>query len=130
MGTGNVFSTYDPSSLFAGEPPVRHRPITLASGSNTTGTPLPRGSLLGRVTATDKYIPCVKTASDGSQTPVAILAADTDAGAADVATTAYFEGEFAFEKMNVDASWSLTTLQASVRQTSSDLYIKSIGTLG
>jgi hypothetical protein len=130
MGTGNVYSTYDPTSLFAGEPPVRHRPITLASGSNTTGTPLPRGTQLGRVTATDKYIPCVKTASDGSQAPVAVLAADTDAGAADVATTAYFEGEFAFEKMNVDASWTVTTLQAALRQAGSSIYVRSVGTLG
>lgn len=130
MGTANVFATYDPTSLFAGEYPIRHRPITLASGSNTTGTPLKRGALLGRVTATDKYIPCVKTASDGSQTPAAVLAGDTDAGAADVATAAYFEGEFAGEMMTLDASWTIATLQAALRQVNSPLYVRSVGTLG
>lgn len=130
MGTGNVFSTFDPTALFAGEPPVRHRSITLASGSNVAGTPLKRGALLGHVTATDKYIPSVKTASDGSQVPSAILAADTDAGSADVVTPAYFEGEFAGEKMTLDASWTIATLQATLRIAGSALYVRSVGVLG
>lgn len=130
MGTGNVYSSYDPTALYAGAFPVRHRAITVASGSNVTGTPLPRGTLLGRVTATDKYIPCVKTATDGSQTPAAILAVDSDSSAADVATVAYFEGEFAGEKMNIDASWTIATLQAALRQAGSVLFVRSVGVLG
>ena len=125
-----TYATFDPTSLFAGNGPYRHRPLTLASGSNTTGTPLARGALLGRVTATDKYIPCVATASDGSQTPVAILAADTDAGAADVVTVGYFEGEFAGEKMTIDASWTIATLQTVLRKALSALFVRSVGTLG
>ena len=130
MGTSCVFSTYDPTSLFAGEPPVRQRDITLAAGANVAGTPLPRGTLLGRVTATDSYIKCVETATDGSQAPVAILAADSDASAGAVSTVAYFDGEFAFEIMNVDASWTFLTLAAALRQAASQLFVRTVGVLG
>ncbi|SFT11708.1 head decoration protein [Methylobacterium sp. yr668] len=130
MGTNNVVASYDPTALFAGAFPVRQRVVTLASGANLAGAPLKRGALLGRVTATDKYILSVATASDGSQVPAAILAADTDASAADVKTPAYFEGEFAGEIMQIDASWSIAAVQAALRQANSHLYVRSVGTLG
>lgn len=125
MGTNNVVASYDPTALFAGAFPVRQRVVTLASGAS-----LKRGALLGRVTATDKYILSVATASDGSQVPAAILAADTDASAADVKTPAYFEGEFAGEIMQIDASWSIAAVQAALRQANAHLYVRSVGTLG
>ena len=130
MGTSNVVGSYDPTSLIAGAFPVRHRTLTLASGANASGSPLRRGTLLGRVTASDKYIPCVRTASDGSQTPAAVLAFDADASAADTVAPAYFEGEFAAEMMTIDVSWSLAQLLAALRQASSDLYVRSVGVLG
>lgn len=55
---------------------------------------LKRGALLGRVTATGKYILSLAAAADGSQTPVAILAEDADATSADQSTVAYLTGEF------------------------------------
>ncbi len=130
MGTNNVFATFDPTSLFAGEPPVRHRQITLLSGSNGAGTPLKRGALLGRITASDKYKPSVATANDGSQTPIAVLASDTDSSGGDVNCPAYFEGEFAFEMMTVDASWTAATLQAALRVANAQIYVHQVGTLG
>lgn len=130
MGTSNVVSTYDPTSLFAGAWPVRHRSITVASGANASGSVLARGTLLGRITASDKYVPCVKTANDGSQTPTMVLAADVDASAADAVAPAYDEGEFAVEKLILDASWSITTLQAALRQAGSRLYARAVGVLG
>jgi hypothetical protein len=122
-----VYAAFDPSALFAGDFQHVSRTLTVLTGQNASGTLLPRGTLLGRVTTSDKYIPCVKTASDGSQTPVAILAVDTDTSAADSVAPAYFVGEFAFEKMTVDASWTLTTLQNALRQSSSMLFIRSLG---
>ena len=130
MGTNNVYASYDPTSLFAGAWPVRHRPVTVASGANAAGTVLARGTLLGRVTATDKYIPCVKTAADGSQNPAAVLAADLDASAADAVGPAYDAGEFAAEKLILDASWSIATLQAALRQAASRIYARTVGVLG
>lgn len=130
MGTNNIAASYDPTALFAGAFPVRQRVVTLASGANAAGAPLKRGALLGRVTATDKYILSVATATDGSQVPSAVLAADTDASAADVKTPAYFEGEFAGEIMTIDASWTIATVQAALRQAGSALFVRSVGTLG
>jgi hypothetical protein len=225
MGTSNVFSTFDPTSLFAGEYPVRHLPVTIAqagllargtvlgrrsigtassapkSGGNTgngtfvldASTPElinvqsglytlrctlaganaatfrltnPNGDVLGdyafagagasvtvanqikgvvtdggtdfvvgdgfdiTVAALDKYVVSVATANDGSQIPTAILAAAIDTTAGDLVGPAYFEGEFAAEMLTMDASWSVPTLQATLRQNNSKLFVRSVGTLG
>lgn len=222
MGTSNVFSTFDPTSLFAGEPPVRHRAVTIAGFQNAIGSKLKRGTLLGRssvgdavtsvkasgantgngtiamdgttpvlaaglngtykvrmtaataftvtdptgatvgtgatgtpfsneikftvtvggvafvagdgfdiaINAEDTYLVSVKTATDGSQTPSAILAADTDTSAGAINSPAYFEGEFAGEMMTIDASWTIATVQAALRQSGSALFVRSVGVLG
>lgn len=130
MGTANVVSSYDPTGLIAGAYPVRHRVVTLAAGANAVGAPLKRGTLLGRVTASDKHIISVKTAVDGSQIPVAVLAFDTDASAVDTRMAAYYEAELAGEMMTFDPSWTIPTIQAALRQAGSQLYVRSIGVLG
>ena len=63
--------------------------ITLLSGQNQV-----RGALLGKVTASGKYILSLSAAEDGSEVPVGVLAEDTDASAADVSTPAYVRGDF------------------------------------
>ena len=139
MGTSAVVSSFDFTSLFAGEFPIRHRTLNLAAGQNAaptvvngalTATPLPRGTLLGRITTADTYTVCKTTATDGSQTPAAILASDTDTSGGVVSGSAYFEGEFAGEVMTIDPSWTLATLQTALRQVNSPLYVRSVGTLG
>ena len=56
--------------------------ITLAAPS---GTPTYKiGQVLGIKTADGKFYPCVQGASDGTQTPAAVLAADTAATTAGV----------------------------------------------
>lgn len=44
--------------------------------------------------ASGKYIKSLAAATDGSQTPVAVLAEDADASSGDVTTVAYISGEF------------------------------------
>lgn len=78
-----------PDRLIAGSFPIVTEAITLITGQN-----LSRGALLGKITASGKYTLSLSAAVDGSQTPVAILAKDTDATAADVETVAYLSGEF------------------------------------
>lgn len=53
--------------------------VTIGSGAD-----LAPGTVLGKVTATGKYIRSVRTADDGSETPVAVLRNPADAAAADV----------------------------------------------
>lgn len=130
-----IYATFDATALFAGEKQPVQRPVTVAAGQNAApvngiATPLKRGALLGRVTASDKYILCVKTASDGSQNPVAILSYDLDASTADAVGPAYFDGEFAGEIMTIDPSWTIQTLQTALRQAQSPLYVRSVGVLG
>lgn len=65
------------------------RSIVLAAGQN-----LPRGSLLGKITASGKYLLSTLAATDGSQVPATILCDDTNASSADQVTVAYFAGPF------------------------------------
>ena len=63
---------------------------TIAAGQN-----LQRGAVLGRITASGKYVLALSAAEDGSNTPRAILAEDVDASAADAAgTQTYRTGHF------------------------------------
>lgn len=71
--------------------PVTDGRITVVSGAGV----LVRGTLLGKITTGGKYQTSLSGASDGSQTPVAILANDVDASAADVTNVlVYTSGEF------------------------------------
>lgn len=58
--------------------------IVLAQGSVGLA-----GTVLGKVTATGSFIPCVETAGDGSQVAAAILYAATDASVADTHCAAF-----------------------------------------
>jgi len=123
------YAMYDPTSLRAGAC-QRDRQITVASGANAAGAVLKRGTVLGRVTASDKYVTSVKTANDGSQVPAMVLAFEIDASAADVVCSGYDDGEFVAEKMTFDASWTAATLEAALRGSGSKIYVRSAGVLG
>ena len=138
------FSTYfDTSALIAGDTDVVSRDIVVASGaqlaigasvigvtSTVVTTVLPRGTVLGRITASDKYIPSIATASDGSQIPSAILATPLDPSAGDTIGPAYFHGEFAGEKLSYDASWTAATIEKALRVAGTLIEIRTLGSLG
>ena len=75
------------------------------------------------IDATGQFITCVKTASDGSQSPVAILADDADASDGPVSAGAYVAGEFNGYALAFDDSWTLATLTDAMRVNS--IYLKS-----
>ena len=102
---------YVPDQLIAGELKIVTTNITVLSGSGI----LKRGTVLGAVTASGKYVLSVKTASDGSQVPTAILADDVDATSSDAIGGGYLMGEFNINAMTFDASWSAPTLTAALR---------------
>lgn len=81
--------TYTPDRLHAGDFPIRTLGVTLISGQD-----LPRGALVGIITASGKATLSLAAASDGSQTPVGILAEACDASAGDKATLIYISGDF------------------------------------
>lgn len=79
------------------------------------------------VSAVALYIPCVATATDGSQTPIAVLEEEADTSAGVVVAGAYFSGEFAYEMMTIDASWTIDTLNLSFVNQAREIYIRRVG---
>lgn len=71
--------------------------------------------VLNVLEATGNYVLSVKTASDGSQTPVGILAMSTNASAGPQMAAAYLMGEFNQNAITFDPSWTLPQLQAALR---------------
>lgn len=70
-GGNFVITNYDTSKLF-----LRDTRFEVMSYTNSTGVEvtLPAGLILGRIAATEKVLPLVKAATNGSQYPVGILA--------------------------------------------------------
>jgi Bacteriophage lambda head decoration protein D len=103
--------TYTPDKLIASNPNLLlSNGITVLSGQN-----LARGSLLGRITASGKYVLSLTAAADGSQTPAAILADDCDASAADKAAIAYFRGDFQEAGITFGTTHTAASTQAALR---------------
>lgn len=63
--------------------------VTLLSGQS-----LKRGALVGKITASGKYVLSASAAADGSQAPVAVLAHDSNATAGDAQSLIYTRGDF------------------------------------
>lgn len=99
--------TYAPDLLVGGDHPIRTLGITIASGQN-----LLRGALLGKVTATGKFILSLSAASDGSQNPVGILGEDVNATGGDVVSFEYVAGDFNSRKVTFGTGHTV----ASVRE--------------
>lgn len=104
---------YKPCNLIAGEYPRIERIITIASGSNLT-----KGAVLGRITASGKFVLSASGASDGSETPDAILAEDVDASAEDKQAVVYFSGEFNENALTLGGSFTLDDIRAGLRSKS------------
>lgn len=89
----STLETHSYDNLIAGDFPITTDRETLTSGQNLT-----RGALLGKITASGatqgELTQCDSTATDGSQTPYAILVEDADASLADVAIDVYKTGTF------------------------------------
>lgn len=99
-----------PDKLIAGDLKLVTTPITLAHSAA-----LVRGTVLGRVTATGKYLESLTAAVDGSQNAVAILADDCDASAADALGGAYLMGEFNGDALTLGTGWTLAAVTAALR---------------
>lgn len=108
---------YKPCNLIAGEYPRIERIITIASGSALT-----KGSVLGRVTASGKFSLSASDASDGSETPDAILAETVDASAEDKQAVVYFSGEFNENALTLGNGHTLESIRAGLR--SKSLFIR------
>ena len=102
--------TYTPDALIAGDFPIRTLKVTISSGQN-----LQRGALLGKITSGGEYILSLSAASDGSQTPVAILAEDVDATGGDAEGIVYVAGDFNQDAITYGASHTAASVRDGLR---------------
>lgn len=106
------FSTtnYVPDALLIDGDNVHSKKITLILGQN-----LVRGAVLGKITASGKYTLSLSASADGSQTPDAILAEDTNATAADVPTIGYFSAAVRETGLTLGAGHTLASIYEGLR---------------
>lgn len=102
-------SLFVPDQLIAGTLQLVTDTVTVAGGV------FKRGTVLGMITASGKYTKCVKTASDGSEKPVAILVDDVNASSAEQNGGVYLMGEFNQNRIMIDESWSITDMKSALR---------------
>lgn len=102
-----------PENLIAGEYPRITRKVIVGTGAN-----LVAGSVLGKITATGKYILSASAAVDGSQVPDAILAEDAAALSADVQAVAILTGEINELVLTLGVGHTLASIRDGLRNKS------------
>lgn len=107
-------------SLIVDEDSIESRQITLSAGN------LVRGSVLGKITADGKYLLSAAAAVDGSQTPDAILANDTDASGGEKVTVAYFKGGFNQKQLTLGAGHTIAGIREGLR--AKDIHLRDVQT--
>lgn len=123
-----VYPSFNPTSLIAGDSDLLNRQVIVAASQNAPGAVLPRGTVLGIVTATGKAKISIATATDGSQIPTGVLADDIDTSVVDVIAQEYETGIFAYEIANIDASWTISTLNRAFQAKGQPLFFRAVGT--
>lgn len=119
-----TYPSFNPTALRAGDFPMISRPVTILTGQN-----LKRGAVLGVVTASGKYVLSASAASDGSQAPIAVLAADVDTTtvAGDQVAPAYFTGEFADLMMTFGTGHTQATVDLAFATRGQPIFIRKVG---
>ncbi|MBU68547.1 MAG: head decoration protein [Cupriavidus sp.] len=106
---GITAQAYVPDQLIAGALQIVTDSVTI------TGGPYKRGAVLGRITASGKYTLALSASSDGSQTPVAILADDADGSAGDVVGGVYLMAEVNGAALILGAGITLAAAKTALR---------------
>lgn len=101
--------TMIPDNLFAGEFPTATDEVIIKSGQGV----LPRGTVLGELTADGKEVRLDPAASTGAEKPYAVLAEAVDATSKDVPAPAYLTGQFNVGALGISGgAFSTATLKA------------------
>lgn len=86
------------------------RKVTIPAGQN-----LPRGAVLGKITASSKFVLSAAAANDGSQIPDVILAEACDASTAEKQAIAYPRGDFAEQALTFGAGHTADSVREILR---------------
>lgn len=108
---GTLITNYDNAKIFIWDNRYEQGTYTNTTGDEVT---LAKGTLMGRIAASQKLVPLVASASDGSQYPVGILADDyvVDYGES-VNITICIGGDVAEELVILTSPDTLNTLVSS-----------------
>ena len=114
--------TYTPTQFIVGSSDVITTPYTVTQA----GTALAVGTVLGQITASGKMVYNETTASDGSQTAVAVLAVPLASATGDVVAPCYVAGEFNVAALTFDASVTTTAAKLATFGPASPIKLRSL----
>lgn len=112
--------TFDPNGLLAGDFPPETKKVTIANSAALTA-----GAVLGRITASGKYLLSASGAADGSQTAAAVLAENADASGGDVEAVVYVAGEFIADKLNFGTGHTAATVETNFRAAQAPMFVRN-----
>ncbi len=115
MGT----ATFAPNDLLVSDVPVITRNVTIASGQN-----IKRGTVIGKITASDKYIQSLAAAEDGSQVPSLVAAYDVDATGGDKVAAVYASAAFDSTKLTIGTGHTVASVERAFRDAGAPLYVR------
>jgi hypothetical protein len=110
--------TFTPDALVAGSFDIVTDSATLVSGQN-----LLRGAVLGKITTGGKLNLSLSAASDGSQTPLAVLAESCDASGGDKTCNIYLTGEFNQDALTIGTAHTAASIKDGLR--AKGIFLKS-----
>lgn len=105
--------SYTELPLVTGGFPTYAEPETVKSGEGV----LPKGTVMGRITATGKWVKSLKASNDGSEVARGILPEQVDATAADVKAPVYKAGTFNPAALTFGAGHDESTVKADFEGT-------------
>ncbi len=114
--------TYTPTQLVVGSSDIITMPYTVTQ----TGTAMVVGTVLGQITASGKLVMHETSASDGSQTAVAILAVPLAAATGDVTAPVYVAGEFNYAALTYDSGVTTTAAKLATFGPASPIKLRSL----
>jgi len=97
-------------NLISGAFPLVTKKVTIASGENVV-----RGTLMGKITASGKYVKSLAASADGSQNPNAILVRSVDATAEDKKGEIYLTGQINKEKVIFGTGHTAASTEEALR---------------
>lgn len=103
-------NTYQPDQLLAGDFPIIRRPGVIAAGQQ-----LSRGAVLGELTAGGQFKLSTSAATDGSQTPVAVLDEDIDTTAGALPGVLMLTGEVRGDALHLGAGHTIAGVADALR---------------
>ena len=110
--------TYTPDNLIASDYPIVTDIVTIAEAD------LVRGTLLGKITATGKYVLCdTDGTDDGRRTPAAILGEAAAASGGDVQAVIFLSGAFNADAVTFATGETAATHRAALRDL--NIYLKN-----